>query len=376
LYKDINEYRRKKRLKQFAFRAVPAALVLLILFALLNLIDVFGGTRLESALSADGGAYPLTIKDEQLLDVYSLGSSFAVLTKSSLLIYNSAGERVNTFLHGYTNPVVKEGEKRLLTYDRGGLKLRVDASSGTVGELTMENTILTAEIASNGNVAVILGYKSHAPTVIVYDANLRPIYRAYPTEDFTAAAFSSGGDMLAVCSIVTKDGILGAKIYEMDITRDADPVVTQAQNIVPLALSYQPDGGLLVVGKENICRFPAARKSPSYYTYQGQLQRFSCKNGSTALLLKDPFSTSSTVAVIGGDGMPSHKYVVGEEVLDLYADGSRVTVLGKKQLFSLDMTLTLSGEPAVLSRSLEKVVCCGEYAYALGVDTVERFRLR
>lgn len=379
-YKDINDYRRRKKIKEIATKLILVAIVIGLLFVALNLVQAFQGNSFEHMITREldvqSTDFPLAIKNEQPMDLYSLGGNFAVLTKANLLIYNSNGVRIALYNHGYTNPVVKEGEKRLLTYDRGGNKLRVDAAAGTVGEITTENTIICAEIAPNGSVAVATGYRNHAPVIAVYNSNLKEIYHYTESRDFTALAFSQDGEKLAACSVETRSGLLCAVIYEMEITKKTSAQVTEITNILPLGLAYQSDGGLVVAGRNRLARLaPTGRnRTPQYTEYTGEIQRFFQVGGHTVLLQKNLFNSESSLCVYGSDGMLTASCSIAEEAVDLYTDGERILVLGKRNLHSYDMRLK-AGKPIPLSKAGQRVIFSGRNAYVMGTDEIDHYEL-
>ncbi|MCI8406917.1 MAG: hypothetical protein HFE43_07980 [Oscillospiraceae bacterium] len=377
-YKDINDYRRRKKIKQIAVKLILVSAVLGLLFVTLNLLQAFQGNSFENMitreLSVEIPDFPLTIKNEQPIDLYSLGGNFAVLTKANLLVYSSGGTRIASYNHGYTNPVVKEGEKRLLTYDRGGTKLRVDAAAGSVGEITTGNTIICAEIAPNGNVAVATSYRNHAPVITVYNSSLKEIYHYTESRDFTALAFSEDGGRLAACTVETRQGLLCAVIYEMEISKKTPARVTEITNILPLGLAYQSDGGLVVTGRNRLARLEPSdqNRMPQFTEYTGEIQRFFQVKGQTVLLQKNLFNSDSTLCVYSSSGVLKASCGIAEEAADLYTDGERILVLGKKQLHCYDMKLK-AGEPILLNKAGQKVIFSGRNAFVMSTDNIDRY---
>ena len=117
-YQDIDEYREKKRrqkrnriLLALGFLAAALAVFLTVFFLVRN--------NRKSGLS-DDASFPLSIHGEQLTDIHKVGGNLAVLTQSSLYVYDTGGSARYDVLHGCTNPAICESGNRLLTYDRGG----------------------------------------------------------------------------------------------------------------------------------------------------------------------------------------------------------------------------------------------------------------
>ena len=376
-YRNIEEYRRKKRNRRIIRNILLAIFIVGLLFILLNILEIFKGSKLDQMITGaqqqESDRYPLTIKQEQMVDLQTVGSSIAVLTKSSIMTYSSKGTKENTVMHGYTNPVVKEGGKRLLVYDRGGNKLRVITQSSEIGEVTTESPILCADISSSGKVAVAMSYKSNTPAVIVYNENLKVAYRYFVTEDFTSVAFSEDGTRLALLSLTSPDGILGANLYELDTAKSEDAKITHISNIVPLAVSYKAGGGLFVVGKDStVCINGISQKR---FEYTGTLERFSFVGRDSLLLVtENMFSSYSALTLLSGDASVKKSMELNDDVLDVYSDGGRIEILSKKSLGNFDSTLGRLNEIPI-STTCRKVVYNGEDAYTMGEDTIQKYSI-
>ena len=74
------------------------------LFILLNVLEVFKGSKLDQMITGaqqqETDSYPLTIKQEQMVDFQTIGNSIGILTKSSIMTYSSKGTKENTVMHG------------------------------------------------------------------------------------------------------------------------------------------------------------------------------------------------------------------------------------------------------------------------------------
>ena len=378
-YQNIEEYRRKKRLKRLARNLLLSAAILAALFGVLYLCDVFEGSPVEEWLTGTRTVkedkFPLTVKKEQLISVYGVGSNLAVLTKSSLLFYDFAGEHLGTQYHGYTNPVTRESGKRLLTYDRGGLRLRVDSASGKIGELTMESAIISAQMSPSGKVAVLMSYRANVPVLVVYDENLELVYRYFSAEDFTALAFSSDGTHVLLSSIQSKGGILSTELYELDSTQtgDSGKTVTLVNDILPVAISYLSDGSWMVAGKDSAVCIDARTKAQTRYEYEGTLQRLAlCGEEALVLVNEDLFSSYSTITLLTKGGMPQKTTRIEDEVLDVCCRDGQVYVLGKQSAYRYDFGLKLQDE-LPLEKSCKKIGSNAEAAFIMGEDTVQKF---
>lgn len=377
-YKSIEEYRRKKRIGRFIKKFLLIAVIAVILIVLLNVLELFKGTKLEEIIGvnpADSSKkeFPILIKNEQMVDFTAFNSNIAVLTKSNVLIYNTSGKKTNSFMHGYTNPVIKDSGKRIMTYDRGGNKLRVDTASSTVGDIQLKFPILTAQIAQSGNVAVVTSHDRYPCEVIVYNNNLNEmIYRYYATEEFSIIEFSKDEQTLHCGAISTSGGILSCNLYELSLSNAELNRVISVKDILPLSIYENEGGALKIIGKDSIVTL-MEDKTEVRYNYKGDLQHFvNSSRNETVIVNKNLLTNYSTVNIISADGKLAHSVNVDDDVADVFSDGSRVSVLCKSNVHNFDMALN-ELDNIRLQKSMNKVLYNGTSIFILGADSIEKY---
>ncbi|MEG2429316.1 MAG: hypothetical protein RSA99_02940, partial [Oscillospiraceae bacterium] len=107
-YKNIEEYRSKKKRKNFIKKSLVFIIIIVILIVLVNVLQIFKGSPIGNFIDKDkdvlAETYPLTIKSKQLLNVYNIASNTAVLSKTDLSIHADNGNLLKKIIHGYTNP--------------------------------------------------------------------------------------------------------------------------------------------------------------------------------------------------------------------------------------------------------------------------------
>lgn len=379
-YKSIEEYRRKKRLKSFLKKTVIVIIIFAILFVLLNVLQIFKGTQLPELLGKNEAKsedqFPLIIKNEQMIDIVPFNNNIAVLSKANVLIYNSNGKKINSFIHGYTNPVIKESNKRILTYDRGGTKFRVDNATGLVNEIQLKYNILCAQISSGGNIAVVTAHDRYACEIIVYDNNLKgELYRYFSTEEISTITFSQDEQSLIGGAITSSSGIISTNLYELNITEEIDAKKTLMKDILPLSIFINENDHVKIIGKDAVVTYNTKSGVENRFQYKGSVQYFvhsSLKE--TVMVNKNPFNKYSTVSVLSNDGTVVGSSNINDDVLDLFSDGSRIIVLCKTSVYNFDMTLKELNK-VELSKTMNKVIYSGENLYILGADSIEKYKI-
>lgn len=384
LDKTLSTDNKKEKLLKLLFskaivNAVLILLVISMLITVLNAYEVFYTSNIDNVIGVNLNEtalkeFPVIIKNEQVSDFASFSNNLAVLTKSNIIIYNNNGKKINTILHGYTNPVIKESPQRILTYDRGGGKLRVDTENTKIGDLTFSNSIITAELSQTGELVVITSSDRYACEIQVYDNTLRNItYRYLSTEVITSVSFSSDKKFLIGNSITSHNGILSCNLYQLDITTGDDAEIIFINDILPLNVAYGEKNTVKILGSDCIVTVDLDTGKQSSYVYKGNLQHyFNSPTGETILINKSMYSNYSTITIISPTGEIAATRDITNEILDVYCNGSRIAILCKGEIYDLSMSLTLLNEFA-LKKTMKNIVYGNSNLYALGVSTIEEF---
>lgn len=378
-YKSIEEYRNKKKMKSFLKAFVTLVIIAGILIGLVNVLQLFKGTPISDLLDETTNdteeSFPIMIKDEQLVDLYNLGNNISVLTKANNINYLANGKRGTNTAHGYTNPVVKEGNKRILIYDRGGNSFKVNTTSSTVGEIKLENKIISAQIADNGNVAVVTNHTQYASIITVYDNNLKEIFKYSSGERITFVNFAPDGKTLLAAALISDNTYISANILEINITKDTPANKITLRDVFLLDISYNADGEIVAICSDKIITYSKRDKLQKAYEYKGELVCFTSSTvQETVVVTKNPINDKAEVNVVGVDGVSKAHITLNDEIKDIYCDGSRIILLGKNSAYNFDMSLLLLNQ-IELERAYIKIIFSGESMYILGIDRVDKFSI-
>lgn len=379
-YKNLADYRKQKLIRKIIRNTILISIVLSVLITVLNAYEIFSSPNADGVIGVNLNEtalkeFPVIIKSEQVSDFASFSNNIAVLTKSNILIYNLNGKRINTIVHGYTNPVIKESPQRILTYDRGGTKLRVDTENSKVGDLTLQNSIITAEISNTGEIVIVTTNDRYPCEIQVYDNNLRNMtYRYYATDDITSVDFSSDKKHILGNSITSLNGILSCNLYILDITTGDDAEIIFINDILPLNVAYGDKNNVKILGSDCIVTVNLDTLEQSRYNYKGNLQHFiNSPNGETVLVNKSYYSNYSTVTLVSKTGEISAVRDVKNDIVDVYCDGSKIAVLCRGEIYDFNMNLNLLNEFSLKKTMKNIVYGSNNNLYALGVDTIEEF---
>ena len=181
---DIEEYRRKKKREKWLHRLLRVGALLLILSAIVGGIYLYQrydleqllknaaegtGTNNPTAGSMQTTSFPVTLDAVEPIDIFSFGDSVVLLTSDETALLDASGKTSFQFVHGFTNPVVKTGNDRVLTYDRGGYGFRLDSRQGNLYAGRTSNTILTGASGHGAVFALVTTEPHYAGSVTVYN---------------------------------------------------------------------------------------------------------------------------------------------------------------------------------------------------------------
>lgn len=172
----------------------------------------------------------------------------AVLSKSQLAVYDTAGQILQRVSLKNDNPMLLTAGKNMIIYDLGGKTLNVYNSFSPVYTENFGYPVLGVSTADNGSYAVLSGAKNYRSAVYVYDANYRLVFSHYfPTEYSTALALDNSGKKVLVLSHISENGdYLGsAALFN---TGTEEPLANfKYVGELPLSCHFTSDDGYMVL---------------------------------------------------------------------------------------------------------------------------------
>ena len=124
----------------------------------------------------------------------------------------------------YANPVMRASNQYLLVFDRGAYRFTVTNTLNELYSQTVSSPITNADIAANGNVAIVTDEAGYKSAVRVYNIDNEHLY-TWSTNNcyIMSAVLSSDGQRLALFCF-QQDGLtLTSKLLFADINSDKQP---------------------------------------------------------------------------------------------------------------------------------------------------------
>lgn len=213
----------EKRKKLYVF-ALATAVVLLTVF----IISVIAPVSLfESAqnitLSMGSSSFPVAISGNGIMNAVPKNRYYYVLTDTNIMAFTNGGKKIFSFVHGFSSPVLVTSETRALLFDQGGNTAVVYNLAGVVKTVESKNSIVAADIAKDGQYALVTKSDSYAATVSVYNRKGKSVYSINFAKDMVNNVdIASSGKKIAVSTVNTESGkpVSVLRIYDF---KSADP---------------------------------------------------------------------------------------------------------------------------------------------------------
>ena len=377
---ELARARRKKKRRRFFQKALALLLVGAAVWGLLflrkDIARLDFGMRFSDLLASysTGNGYPAELPAGKVVDLAPLGKDMVLLTDTMLMMYNSNGKCTGSYEHGYTAPISLTSGDRVLTFDRGGKRFRVDSRSSALFDGETDYTISTADIASSGHVAVVSGAKYYHNSITVYDADYDEIYIRETADLITDVCLENKGGGMAAASVDAVDGRLDSTVTFFSFSQEEPVAETVLEDELILSMAFVGRGSetLQVITDRQALLLDRQGRITAQNSFDDLfVNRFvNSKNGGIYLLL-DQLGDGNRLQLVALDRelnpvgqLPLENRVqdmrLGDRYLCLFAAGDITCYsLDLSEQFTAQLENCYHYQPA------------GQYLYGITADTIE-----
>lgn len=331
------------------------------------------GSRYQDVTQKDvldgDGHFPLTISGGAEYYADFVSSKMFLLCDKYLYVYSSDGSLKDTRQHGYSNPIMRTNHSRCLLYSFGGNAFRVDTAGKMLYETDTEASILFADIAQDGTVAVVTESDTFACRLCIYDVTGKLMYTRECVDRLVDVCLVENGCITASVNAQNGEIVTVLKAFRFDAEEElwtTDPLSALCWKVYALS-----DGGAFVIGDSKCAYYSSTGALLSTYDFTDTLVDCAFEGDQAAVLLKNEGRRQSTLLLFAQRNaapVTVHFASIGRDVI---LDDEKAYVLGSDTVngyaFSGEMMSQLPVEDAY-----ENVLKNGKYFYLLGYDTVTR----
>ena len=383
LSREETRRRHKKRARRLMLKRLTIILVIFVLgFVLWRHWDTLAPDKLlakvQDLIGDASGSYPVDIAGSNAQHLARSQNYTVLLSDSYLTYYNDHGGEVTRYPCTYSSALMRTAGKYVLVAEQGGKRLLLTTRSMTLADLTVERNILSADINTKGQIAVLMqGTQGYAVELVVYDHKGTELYRRSRASLASEISLSADGKTVAVLSVEATNGVLGTTVEAFSLS-STDPQALYSHAVsdtLLYRLDFLSNDRLVAVGENGALVMPIREGHPSEYDISGkQLLGYAVADNSVALVLRARGDTADgeiVVLDIAGDKLCSVPFT--GEFRQLSAQGKQYLALTNHT--AQVVTQSGAGKSAPVEADGQQAVLYGDNAVVMGLSTLQQYAL-
>ena len=320
-----------KELKGMRFKVFLSFLVIMALILSVSLLIFPVGiaeTFNNFVLSVGSGEYPVEISGSRVLNVSTLDNYYYVLSDLNVYAVSNSGKQINSFIHGFANPVLKTSKTRALIYDQGQKTYCVYTLKKAIISETLKFDIICADVSDSGKYAIATQSDSYSSTVSVYDKKGTVVFTWNCAKDLiNSVTLSPNGKHLAVSTVNALNGELSSKVYILDINKtDAKNTFDYADKTVYSLNSNRKGIYVVSAGGYSFIRWSNGSKNDEETKLDIEFFRESSK-GALVVENRTTDRSDNTVILLKNDGQKYGSFDFDGNISDIRQSGSHIYII-------------------------------------------------
>ena len=379
---------KKKKNSGISLQTAKTLKLFAIIFVILLLIVIaaaqFGGVTFStvsdyfySTISSigSGEGYPYSMNGIKIVDADVTNSDVVLVYDDSIKILDSTAKELSNVAHAYDHPVMHSNSGRILLYDEGGKKFRVQSKTRVLYEKELDYMILTASIGKEGSVAVATRTEGAESMLTVYDKNHEEVFVwTCAKEHIISCDISDNGKLYAVSVLGVKNGSVYSRVHLFNKKSETIEATFEYVDSAISSVQFLSNETLMVLG-DNVCeiindnevkeKIDVSVNTPS---------RLYISDNNTAVLVLSKYSstTQKIIDVRNKSGAEVFTKEIDGLVKSVSTDGKYVAVLTDSTLQIYNMKGEMCGSASV-NTDAEKVIVSGRSTYVYSADKIEKY---
>lgn len=334
--------------------------------------------EVERTDSAEGDL--LFTVDSELTDGIKLSSGNIAVTGKSLISFKANGEKRYTENIGYSSPVFKSSDKKYIAFERSTGKYTVADKSEIIYQGDLEEEIINADIASNGNYAIITRSAQSTLVVTVYSSKNTAMFSWECTDDYlTDVALSKNGKSVAVSSINVSNGDPYSRIYYFNVDSLEIESKLEYPNETVYRIKFIDNKKISVITDISymIADMKETQSQVVSYEYD-ELAGFSFGSKSSVAILKKEFGSlnDKNLMVINKNCEKVFEKSIESDILDFKTDSKNVYVLISGKILVYSISSGERGDDIEVDASSSKLMISGNNAFTFSENSVYKYVIK
>lgn len=368
-----------KNTKKLKLVAIIVVVLLLIMLAAAQFGGVTFSTISDSVRTffaglGSGDGYPYQISGMVIGDATVTNSDLVLLYDDSVKVLDTTAKELSSISHKYDHPVMQSNSGRVLLYDEGGNKFKVQSKTRTLYEKETKYMILTGALGKDGSVAVATRAEDAQSMLTVYNSKEKEIFVwKCAKENIISCDVSDNGKLIAISVLGVENGSVYSKVYIFDKRKDTPKASFAYQDSAVSSIRFLSNETLFVLGN-NVCSVIKGEKEEKINVSVNTPYMIHISDNNTAVLVLSKYSstTQKLVNVYDKSGRELFSNEIDGLVKSVSTDGKYVGVLTDNNVQIYNMKGERVGL-ANVNTDAEKVIVSGRNTYVYSADKIEKF---
>lgn len=342
---DLEKVRRRRARRRMVRSLFILALFAAVVFLCVTVIRQAGDLDLKTAYSdlkagmASGDGYPVSLPGGQVTELESAGDALVMLTDTNLYTYNSSGGQMLGVQHGMAGQTLKTARDRILLYDPSAEKLAVYSKSALLSSVTTDSQIHTADLATNGNFAVVTGANDALARVIVYNRGAEEIFRFSGNTPIISISLADNRDTMAVGFVDAADGKYLSSIRKFQFSyQEGDTGRVDLPGELLLMVDYRSASAIRALTDQRVILFDGdLRETASFAFGETALDRYADSPDGRLVLVLGNYDKEKRLSVVtlDRDFNEVGRFTVDYNISGVKADSDYIYLMAKDRLHIL-----------------------------------------
>ena len=315
--------------------------VAVIAAVLITLSVILPVSLFESAqnffLSFGTGSFPIDISGNAVVDCEPKDNYYYLVTDTSIMAFTNGGKRRFSYVHGFSSPIIASSETRAIIFDQGKNTATIYNLAGEVSTVQSDYPIIAADIAKNGEYALVTKQNSSAATVTVNNRNGKQLYNINFARDMVHNVdIASSGKKIAVSTLNAEAGKMVSSVRVYDFN-SADPVYSLDLGQDPVYDIENTGSGFFVATHNKVRYIKWSDRSVTEYGFEGSISylRYS-SSGVLAVYNKTNDKSINNAVLISNSGKKISEFEIKGAISDIRFAKGRVYAMGDNKITIYD----------------------------------------
>lgn len=221
------------------------------LFTPTSLKNIHSSLKAASHASA-GDTTVISYPSGSIKCILPFGNGLAICGDKSLNFELPSNYSQMEMALSYANPVMRACNQYLLVFDRGAYRFTVTNTLSELYSQTMQSPVTNADIATNGNVAIVTDEAGYKSAVTVYNIDNEQLYKwSSPDYYIMSAVLSPDGTRLALFCFQQNGLSLDTRLFFTDIDSEEKP--SESETITNVDMNGSLVLGMKYLGNNTVC---------------------------------------------------------------------------------------------------------------------------